>query len=76
MKRREDNASDGTRAVSIPDRTRNKDFEQMGWLDGVVWDGEVASMPRPALIFDLNDQQMIFEHHTQDYANHISSKLP
>ncbi|KAJ0969401.1 hypothetical protein J5N97_022278 [Dioscorea zingiberensis] len=50
----------------------NKDFLEGSWLDQVIWDPE-ESLPKPKLILDLQDDQMLFEVLDNKYGEHLLS---
>ncbi|XP_039138858.1 LOW QUALITY PROTEIN: transcription initiation factor TFIID subunit 1-like [Dioscorea cayenensis subsp. rotundata] len=50
----------------------NKDFLEGSWLDQVIWDPE-ESIPKPKLILDLQDDQMLFEVLDNKHSEHLLS---
>ncbi|CAA6659835.1 unnamed protein product [Spirodela intermedia] len=51
---------------------QNKDFFEGNWLDQIIWDPS-EYVPKPKLIFDLQDEQMLFEVLDQKDVEHLRS---
>lgn len=49
---------------------QNKDLLDGSWLDQVIWDPDVA-IPKPKLILDLQDEQMLFEVFDHKESEHL-----
>lgn len=50
----------------------NKEFLEGSWLDHILWDADVH-IPKPKLILDLQDDQMLFEILDSTVSDHLRS---
>ncbi|XP_020255692.1 transcription initiation factor TFIID subunit 1-like isoform X1 [Asparagus officinalis] len=72
-----ENQTEGSRRGDIMHRfnklsLQNKDLLDGSWLDQVIWDPDDA-IPKPKLILDLQDEQMLFEIFDHKDSEHICS---
>lgn len=59
-KRSEDASKDGVLGRLNKLSSLNKEFLESSWVDHIIWDSD-GNIPKPKLILDLQDDQMLFE---------------